>query len=467
MDIKNGTVRTRFPPSPTGWLHVGNARALLFNYIWSRKHNGEVVLRIEDTDRERSRKEFEDDIIEELKWLGLTWDEFYRQSDRLDIHTAYLQKLLDSGKAFYCAHTKEELEAEHNEQVVQKAVPRHICAHRNEGREAGIIRLRNDTTGPLSFADMIRGNISFEAELLGDISIARELNSPLYNFVVVVDDAEMRISHIIRGEDHIPNTPKQMLVQQALGFSVPAYAHMPLLLGSDRSKLSKRHGNTAVRDYREAGYLPEALLNFLALLGWNPGTNQELYTLEELIQEFSLEKVQKSGAIFNEEKLDWINHVYIQKLPPEELAAKLVPFLEQAGKLVPPEILQRIIRVEALRITKLADIREHVSLYIETPSYDPALLQWKGAQDDTEITTHLGEVRKILCDIPEEAFLGVDTLEKALMPYAATQGKGNVLWPLRVALSGRDKSPGPFELIYVLGREETLQRIDKALLLII
>lgn len=475
MEIESSKIRTRFPPSPTGWLHVGNARTALFNYLFSRHHNGAFVLRIEDTDRERSRKEFENDIMEQLSWLGLSWDEFYRQSERLEIHKTYLHRLLESGKAFYCAHTKEELETEHKHQVEEKAIPRHICAHRDEGREEGIIRLRNDTKTTLSFTDLIRGTITFDSPLLGDISIARELDSPLYNFVVVVDDAEMRITHVIRGEDHIPNTPKQMLLQQALGFSTPLYAHLPLLLGADRSKLSKRHHSgetgTAVRDYHEMGYLPEAVLNFLALLGWNPGTDQELFTLEDLVKEFSLEKVQKAGAIFNEEKFDWVNRAYIRKLSIDQLALQLAPFIKQANppagreeeRILPETLLKRIAETEAPRLSRLRDITEHIAIYTQTPSYDSTLLPWKGSQDPIEIKTHLTEVRNILCDIQEKDFLSMSHLEKLLMPYAAAHSKGNVLWPLRVALSGREKSPGPFEIMYVIGKTETLQRIDRAL----
>lgn len=462
MEIQPKKIRVRFPPSPTGWLHVGNARTALFNYLFSRHNNGVFVLRIEDTDKERSRKEFEDDILEQLSWLGLRWDEFYRQSERLEIHKTYLKRLLASGQAFYCAHTKEELEAEYNRQIKEKTIAQHTCNQRNEGREEGIIRLRNDEQVPLSFDDSIRGNITFDPRLLGDISIAREMDAPLYNFVVVVDDAEMDITHVIRGEDHIPNTPKQMLIQRALGFLPPVYAHLPLLLGADRSKLSKRHGDTATRDYHKAGYLPEAVLNFLALLGWNPGTEREFFTLEELIKEFSLEKVQKGGAIFNEEKLSWLNHAYIRNLSPEQLALKLKPFIEQGGD-ISPEILNRIAEVEASRLSRLQDIQEHIVMYTETPSYDSALLQWKGAQDSAEIKEHLTEVRKILCDITNTEFTQKNRLEELLMPYAIAHSKGNVLWPLRVALSGREKSPSPFELIYVFGKEETIRRIDGAI----
>ncbi|OGZ43852.1 MAG: glutamate--tRNA ligase [Candidatus Ryanbacteria bacterium RIFCSPHIGHO2_02_FULL_45_17b] len=467
METKDPKIRTRFPPSPTGWLHVGNVRTALFNYLFSRHHNGALVLRIEDTDKERSRKEFQDDITEQLSWLGLSWDECYRQSERLEIHKTYLRQLLESGKAFYCAHSKEELETEHKRQMEERAIPRHICGQRDEGRESGVIRLRNDTDVTLSFADRIRGDITFDPQLLGDISIARELESPLYNFVVVVDDAEMNITHVIRGEDHIPNTPKQLLIQQALGFSRPIYAHLPLLLGADRSKLSKRHGDTAVRDYRAAGYMPEAIVNFLALLGWNPGTDQELFTLEDLVREFTLEKVQKGGAIFNEEKLAWMNRAYLRSLSIEQLASNLTPFIEQAGKKdLSTDFIKRIAYVEAPRLSRLKDVETNLPFYTETSVYDSTLLRWKGTQDYTEIIGHLKNVRQLLCDIPEADFYDMHHIEAVIMPYATAHSRGNVLWPLRVALCGSEKSPGPFEIIYVIGKTEALQRIDKAIKLL-
>ena len=450
---------------------------MLFNFLFARRHQGVFILRIEDTDRERSRKEFEDDIIEHLAWLGISWDEFHRQSERLESHKAHLQKLLETKKAFYCAHAKEELEAEHHKQAEHKEIPRHVCTQRDEGREEGIIRLRNDAMGNLTFKDLIRGDIAFDASLLGDISIARTLESPLYNFVVVVDDAQMQITHVIRGEDHIPNTPKQLLIQQALGFTPPLYAHLPLLLGSDRSKLSKRHGDTAMHDYRAEGYLPEAMINFMALLGWNPALKEqgspqgpkrdrEIFTMDELIKEFSLEKVQKAGAIFNEEKLAWINHAYIQKFSVEKLAEHLKPFIEKTGMNVSPELTRRIAHVEQPRLSRLKDIEEHIALYTEPPVYERELLPWKGTQDYDEIKNHLAKGRILLCDIVDEEFCNLKRLEDALMPYAAAHGKGNVLWPLRAALSGREKSPGPFEIMYVIGKEETIRRIDNALQLI-
>ena len=351
-----------------------------------------------------------------------------------------------------------------------KEPPRHICAHRNKGRparqggrEAGIIRLKNDLSGTISFSDVIRGDISVTAELLGDFSLARTVDTPLYNFSAVVDDHEMEISHVIRGEDHIPNTPKQLLIQQALGWKPPHYAHLPLLLGTDRSKLSKRHGATAVRDYKTMGYIPEALVNFLALLGWNPGDTRELFAMQELIKEFSLEKVQKAGAIFNEEKLQWINREYIKKMPSDELYDKIKPFIPRD---MPPDTLKRLLEVEKTRITKLSDILDTIPFYTEDPIYHPQLLSWKGKQNTDELKKQLLHVKNLLCDISKLDFFTMNTLQHAIEPYAAAQGKGNVLWPLRAALSGKDASPGPFEIMYVIGKETTLRRIDKALELI-
>ena len=450
-------------PSPTGWLHMGTARAALFNYLFTRREEGIFILRIEDTDRERSRKEFEDDIIEQLTWLGLSWDEFYQQSERTNFYTTSIEQLLRAGKAFYCTHSKDELEAEHAAQVKKKEPPRHVCSDRNEGREEGIIRLKNDTQGNLSFTDLIRGTISFQAELLGDFSLARGVEIPLYNFSAVVDDYEMRISHVIRGEDHIPNTPKQLLIQQAFGWEPPQYAHLPLLLGADRSKLSKRHGATAVRDYRTAGYLPVAVINFLALLGWNPGDDRELFILRELEKEFSLEKVQKAGAVFNEEKLEWLNRIYIKKMSIDDLMQHAAPFVSERG--ISSDTLQRVLEVEKPRITKLSDIMDTIPLYTEDPAYDKKLLSWKG-QDLEHTREHLARAREILCDIDEDTFARMELLQQALDSYAATHGKGNVLWPLRAALSGKEASPGPFEIMFVIGKEATLQRIDNALKLL-
>ncbi|TSC80888.1 MAG: glutamyl-tRNA synthetase [Parcubacteria group bacterium Gr01-1014_29] len=464
-------VRTRIAPSPTGWLHIGTARAALFNYLFARRHGGSFVVRIEDTDLERSDKKFEADILEGLSWLGIEWDEGpivdtrnykgdygpYRQTERLDSYEHYLNKLLEQGRVFYCAHTAQELEIEHRAQMETKQALRHICAHRDASNTEGIIRFKNTASGCITFTDCIRGAISFNTELLGDFSLAKNIRAPLYNFAVVIDDKEMAITHVLRGEDHIPNTPKQILIQDALAFERPLYAHLPLILGPDRSKLSKRHGETSLNAYRHEGYLGQALVNFIALLGWNPDDEREIFSLDELEKEFSLEKVQKSGAVFNKEKLQWLNGEYIRRMDRETLAANLYPFLQESFGNIPQDILHRVAKIEQPRLKTFADVQALPFLF-KDPSYEKELLLWKGIQEPVEAATHLRAIEKILCDIKD--------FEKTLMPYAEQHGKGNVLWPLRVALSGQAASPGPFEIMYVIGKEATLRRVRNAIALL-
>ncbi|MEK9166291.1 MAG: glutamate--tRNA ligase, partial [Patescibacteria group bacterium] len=332
-------VRTRIAPSPTGFLHIGTARAALFNYLAARRYDGVFLIRFEDTDPARSKKEFEKNILEGLLWLGMKPDEEpVRQSERGVLYRKYLEKLLEEGKAFYCTHTKEYLETERKEQMARKEAPRHVCSNRDEKKDTGIIRLKNNERGAVIVPDIIRGDIPFEAENLGDFAIARSLDSALFHFAVVVDDFEMKITHVTRGEDHISNTPKHILIQQAIGAPLPVYAHLPLVLGSDRSKLSKRHGSTSIDEYRKQGYLPEAIVNFIALLGWHPPSkiidgkrvDQEIFTREELVKEFSWERIQKGGAIFDIEKLDWVNREHLKAKNPDELTALLQDYLNPA-----------------------------------------------------------------------------------------------------------------------------------------
>jgi glutamyl/glutaminyl-tRNA synthetase len=390
-------VIVRFPPSPTGNLHIGTARTLLFNYLFAKKNGGEIVFRLEDTDKERSRKEFEDNIIESLQWLGITYDKGpFRQSERTEIYKSYVQKLLDNGSAY----------------VSQEA----------EGESREVIRFKNPNK-LLKFTDVVRGEIEFDTTELKDFVIAKGVVEPLYHLAVVVDDHEMSVTHVIRGEDHISNTPRQILIQEAIGAARPMYAHIPLILATDRSKLSKRHGATAVTEYRDKGYLPEALINYLALLGWNPGTEQEIFTMEELIEQFDLKKIQKGGAAFDEKKLDWVNKEHIKRLP--------------------PEVQQEL---------KLKEVGELP--YIQTrPQIDVSKLSWKqDAKEDTR--KHLEKVKTLVGD------------DDAIMAYAQEVGKGSVLWPLRYALSGEEKSPDPFTLMLALGKEESIERIERALALI-
>jgi len=476
-------VRTRFAPSPTGLFHIGNVRTALFNFLFSKKYGGKFILRLEDTDVNRYRPEYENDIIETLKWLNLYWDEGpYRQSERLDVYAGYLRQLLNNGDAFYCFHSKEFLKQEREEQVRTKKPPVHNCefkkiplrdAERHLSKESALVRFETPVDLEISFFDLIRGEIRFNSGTLGgDFSLAKAEGPdkflPLYNFAVVIDDFEMNINHVIRGEDHISNTPKQILIQQALKMPTPKYAHLPLILGSDKSKLSKRHLAVAVKEYREAGYLPEALLNFIALLGWNPGTDKEIFNLEELIREFDLNKVQKSGAVFNTEKLDWLNGSYLRRLPLDELARRTIPFLEKENLVDEShcdfEYIKKVLALEQPRLKKLGEIGERLAFFFKLPKYQPELLIWRDMLFK-DIVTSLKVSLKTLNEIDESEFTK-DNLEIILLKEvkrAKNKDKGRLLWPLRVALTGLEASPGPFEILEILGKKESVRRIEAAI----
>lgn len=314
-------------PSPTGPMHIGGARTALFNYLFAKHQGGKFILRIEDTDKERSDQKWTQEIIDEFKWLGLSWDEGpdiggefgpYKQSQRTDIYKKYLEQLLAEKKAYYCNCSAEELEAKRQDQQSRGLAPKYDGKCRDKNNTEGVIRFKV-ADKKITFTDIVRDEVEFDASLLGDIVIAKNLETALYHFAVVVDDHAMQVSHVIRGEEHLSNTPRQILLQEALGFYTPTYAHLPLMLNADKSKMSKRFGDVALKQYHEAGYLPEALVNFIVLLGWNPGTEKEIFSLPELIKEFSLEKVQKSGAVFNMQRLDFINGLYIRQKSVEAL----------------------------------------------------------------------------------------------------------------------------------------------------
>lgn len=460
-------VRVRFAPSPTGWLHIGTARTALFNYLFAKQNKGKFILRIEDTDLERSDKKYEKDIIESLNWLGLNWDEgpFY-QTARSELYQKYIKQLLNAGQAFWCYHSKEELEAEKKEQKERKEAPRHICGHKDNPpkhtSEKGIIRFRCSDK-KIKFNDIVREELEFDAKLLGDISIARDEKTPLYNFAVVVDDGEMNISHVIRGEDHISNTPKQILLAEALGFKLPRYAHLPLILGPDRNKLSKRHAAVSIGDYKKEGYLPEALINFMALLGWNSGTEKEIFSLNELIQEFSLERIQKGGAVFDVKRLDWINGGYIRKIDLDELTKKCLPYLEPQIKqsdLFDFEYVKKIISIEQERLKKISEIGDLTAFFFKDKlEYEPKLLIWKN-MSLAQIKANLELLYKELSNLSD---FSEKTLEETIMPLTKEYGTGELLWPLRVALSGQKASPGPLEIAEILGNKIALKRIKEAI----
>ena len=460
--FKKEEVRVRIAPSPTGYLHIGTARTALFNWLFAKKSGGKFILRIEDTDLERSEKKYEKDIIDGLKWLGLEWDEGpYRQSERLDIYEKYLLQLLKKGDAYYCSCSKEELEKERQRQIAGGESPKYNGRCRNQNiseKKAELIRFKVNT-GQVEFQDIIRGEISFDAGLIGDIAIAKNLKTPLYNFAVVIDDYEMKISHVIRGEDHIANTPKQILIQRSLDFPEPAYAHLPLILDPDRSKMSKRYSATSIKEYKEQGYLPEALVNFIALLGWHPADDREKMLISEIIEKFDLSRIQKGGAVFDVQKLNWLNSQYIKEKNNEEILHLL---RELYGKDLignDTEIL-KIIKTAKQRMNKLSDFND-VQLAFNLADYSPELLIWKNTQKE-KILVNLKLTKELLRSLLLNEF-DQNNIESQFMPLANTNGRGEVLWPLRVALSGKDKSPGPFEIMDVIGKEETLRRVEIAI----
>ncbi|MDP2676612.1 MAG: glutamate--tRNA ligase [bacterium] len=466
------TVRVRIAPSPTGPLHIGTARTALFNYLFAKNQKGVFILRIEDTDKKRSEKRFEIEIKEALAWLGISWDEEVIQSERIDIHKKYLQKLVKEKKIFWCPHTQEQLSLEREKQMQERQAPRHICEYRNGEKnedQQGILRFKNDAAGELVFEDLIRGTVTSTPSLLGDFSVAKNFEEPLYNFVVTVDDADMRITHIIRGEDHIPNTPKQILIQNALGFERPQYAHLPLVLGEDRSKLSKRHGATAVTQYKKEGYFAPALVNFLALLGWHPkqtkgGSEEDIFSLEELIPLFSLSDIQKGGAVFDIKKLQWINGVYIRAMDKEKLAETLFPYLKQGWQnyaVVRPGWWQSIASLEQTRLVTFKDIIERVDYFFEDPVVrKEVLLEKGGSAEDTK--AHLEAILKKIEPMQKGSFTG-GSLHEKILPYAETHGKKSVLWPFRVALTGKSASAGLFEVAEIIGKEQTEKRLHHAI----
>lgn len=436
---------TRMAPSPTGNLHVGTARTTLYNYLYAKRYGGKFIMRIEDTDKERSRPEFEAEILEGLSWLGITWDEFYRQSERTPIYRGYIERALEKG-TMYVQREESKKEA---------------------GTMVEVVRLRNPNT-TITFEDEIRGDITFDTTELGDFVVARSLDDPLYHLTVVIDDHEMSVTHVIRGEDHISNTPRQILIQEAIGATRPQYAHLPLLLGSDRSKLSKRHGATQLDSYRTSGFLKEALINYLALLGWNPGNDEEIFSLSELCRIFDLSGVQKGGAIFDIEKLTWFNREHLKKVPD-------VVFLEEARARMHAHI-HTMSQFHEVRLTRLLPIiRERTTLYeditthtkegeydfaFEKPQYDIALLTWKNDASFRDALPRLQKCAEIIATIPEDTT--PEHVKEKLFDYALEVGKGEVLWPLRVALTGKERSPDPFTVISIIGSAEAYQRVRNA-----
>lgn len=464
-------------PSPTGPLHVGTARTALFNWLFARNQGGAFILRIEDTDKVRSEKKYEDEILAGLAWLGLDWDEGplpmvgsrgthgpYRQSERTELYKKYLQELLDKHEAYYCYCTKEELDAQRDAMSSQGLPPKYSGHCRNitappAGRKPQVIRFKVPETA-VEFKDLIRGKVVFDAALLGDQVIAKDLDTPLYNFAVVVDDELMEISHVIRGEDHLANTPKQILVQRALGFHEPVYAHIPLILNADRSKMSKRFTDTALMQYREKGYLPDALINFLALLGWHPKDDREVLGKNQLIKEFDLARVQASPAVFNEEKLNWLNREHMKTLSDKEIAKMVLPLLAAENLHADEAFVEKWVSVERSRANNLRELVDLGKFFFVLPHYEPSLLVWKESTPE-EAKKVLGELTEELKKIDQKNFTK-EALAGILADLTSERKRGVVLWPLRVALSGLRASPDPLDIMDVLGKEESLRRVTAA-----
>jgi len=482
-------VRVRMAPSPTGPLHIGTARTSLYNYLFARHLGGTYVLRVEDTDAARGSDEFERDIIDNLHWLGINWDEGpqvaggedigpygpYRQSQRLELYAAEAERLLASGQAFGCYCTPEELDAVRREQEARKEPPHYNgrCrsltdaerdAFLSEGRRAAIrFRVPDET---VVFDDLIRGRVEIAAEALGgDRVIVRSDGSPLYHFVVVVDDAAMHITHVIRGEDHLSNTPLHVLLFRALGHEVPVFAHIPLILNPDRSKMSKRRSQTAISAYREDGYLPEAMVNFLAFLGWSPGTEEEIFTLDELANRFEIEHVHKAGAVFDKDRLDYLNGVYIRSLTDEQLAVRLRRFVSDA---LDDRGLVAVIPLIKERMVRLADARELVAFLIETDAevadrYGPDELVPAKA-DAAGTAAALARARDEIADLAPDDF-STGELEARCRRAAEAIGwkAGDFFKPIRIGITGRSVSPPLFGSMELLGKDRCLARLDAAL----
>lgn len=473
-------VRVRFAPSPTGHLHIGGARTALFNYLFARHNNGKFILRIEDTDRTRSTEEYIETIIEGMKWLKLEWDEGpFRQTDRFDVYGSYVDKLLKEGKAYYCYCSPEELEQRRKEALAQGKSPKYDGRCRNLTKiqdsipklirdkiqeKNPAIRFKMPQEGHAVVDDLIRGKVVFENDQLDDLIIMRSDGTPTYNFTVVVDDVDMKITHVIRGDDHLNNTPKQIHIYKALGHEIPLFAHLPMILGSDKTRLSKRHGATSVMAYQEMGYLPNALVNYLVRLGWSCG-DQEVFTREELIKYFTFENVGKAAAVFNPEKLLWLNSQYIIKSNPKKLAELAMPFLIkdgtiQDGQTLDIQWLSNAIKTLQERAKTLVELANSLRYYIaENVEYNEKAKTKFLNEKSRDLLIELKDALNALSDF---SALELEKVFKFIVEKHEIK-LGALAQPVRVAITGGTESPGIFEVLEVLGKGKTIKRLEKAI----
>ena len=479
-------VRVRFAPSPTGPFHIGGARSALFNWLLARKTGGKLILRIEDTDLERSSRESEENIKAALKWLGMDWDEGidvggpygpYRQTERLDLYKKYTEQLLAEGKAYYCYCTDEELEEERQALIKEGKMPRYmgkcrdltpeqIAAYEAEGRKP-TVRFRVPADQQIVINDLVRGTVTFDSNGIGDFVIVKSDGIPTYNYAVVIDDASMKISHVIRAEEHLSNTPRQCLIYDALGFEKPVFGHISLILGKDHTKMSKRHGATSVDQYRQLGYLPAGIDNFLALLGWAPNSEQELFTIEELIQEFSMERVAKNPAVFDIDKLNWINQQYMRQLDAEAFFEAAKPHMIEAGYMTGEEEGEKLAWLKKV----VATAKDHVAFGAQIPACvemyfnDEFDFENEEAAEVLKAETVPNVIGMLLEELPKLEVLdgaAVKGLFKTIQKTTKLKGK-DVFMPIRVALTGNQHGPELAEMVPLLGIERTGKRVKASL----
>ena len=490
MNNSEKKVVTRFAPSPTGFMHVGNLRTGLFAWLWARKNNGIFILRIEDTDKKREVLGSIEHIKKSLRWIGMDWDEGpeigglhgpYIQSERMSeikIYEKYAQKLIENGYAYADNKTEEELDVLRKKAEEEKRpfLYREYRPENPEEWKVGMpLRFKIKELKRTTWQDAVRGELSAGPEALDDFILIKSDGYPTYNFAHIVDDIEMSVTHVMRGQEFISSTPNYIAVYEALGAEQPIYVTAPPIMSEGgNKKMGKRDGAKDVLEYKEEGYLPETMMNFLAFLGWNPGGEKEFFSQEELISAFSLEKIQKSGAQFNEEKLDWLNKEHMKILPigvrNKEIISRLLvnEKIKSSGLLGNTDFVSKLCPIIFDHISKWSDIdklieEKELDYFFQKPEIDRKMLAWKGNQPEEEIKENLSHVLNLLKGSPEDNFTDVEKIKSIVFDYATEKGRGNVLWPLRVALSGKEKSPDPFTLIYVLGKKETIERIESVL----
>ncbi len=491
-------IKTRIAPSPTGFLHVGNLRTALFCYLYAKKNQGQFFIRVEDTDRERLVEGAIENMLQSLHWVGIIPDEGvdydgqkviqkgdkgpYVQSERLDIYQTYINQLIQQKDAYHCFCSRERLEElrkvqELNKQPVGydghcRSLASEFVEEQLNNKTPFVIRMKMPKEGTTTFTDLVRGDVTFENKLVDDQVLMKTDGFPTYHFAVVVDDHLMGTSHVMRGEEWISSTPKHITLYKMFGWEAPQFAHLSLLVNEEKKKLSKRHGDVFVNDFKEKGYLPEALLNFIAFLGWNPGTDQEIFSLDELIANFDFSKVSKAPAVFNREKLNWFNKQYLTVMSDDTLVDRALPFFINSGllsspKQYPKQWLSRVVSLEKTRSATLVELVEHVSfIFADSLVYDSELLVWKKstAEDAKE---KLVQLSNLLTTFSDQEWNKGDLETKVLTWIKENEfGVGDVLWPTRVALSGQKNSPGPFEIMDVLGKEKTLSRLNQAISLL-